>query len=100
MLIYVRLILPPIWAKAAAMKRLLLAFALLFCAPALVGEVTAQTDQSPKVAARLVAEAEAAPGGTLWVALEEQIKPQWHTYWINPGDAGDPTSIEWTVPAG
>jgi thiol:disulfide interchange protein DsbD len=77
------------------MKRLLLALALLFCAPAL-----AQTDQSPKVAARLVAEGAAAPGSTVWVALEEQIKPGWHTYWINPGDAGDPTSIEWKVPAG
>lgn len=24
----------------------------------------------------------------------------WHTYWENPGDAGIPTTLEWTLPAG
>ena len=31
------------------------------------------------------------PGGTITVALEENIRAGWHTYWINPGDAGAPT---------
>ncbi len=55
----------------------------------------------PKVHARLVAEDKAiAPGGTITVALEEKIAPGWHTYWKNPGDAGAPTDIQWTLPAG
>ncbi len=77
------------------MKRFIL-FLLLLAAPAL-----AQPEPGPKVVARLVAEdAAVAPGGTVTVALEEKIAPGWHTYWKNPGDAGAPTEIEWTLPAG
>jgi thiol:disulfide interchange protein/DsbC/DsbD-like thiol-disulfide interchange protein len=67
---------------------------LLAAAPAL-----AQGD-GPKVHSRLVTEGPVAPGGTVTVALEEKIAPGWHTYWVNPGDAGAPTAIEWTLPAG
>jgi thiol:disulfide interchange protein DsbD len=79
------------------MKRLLLALALLFAA---VPAVAQETDRSPKVTARLLAEGPVAPGGEVWVALEEVIRPGWHTYWINPGDAGNPTTIDWTLPSG
>ncbi|HZZ86698.1 MAG TPA: protein-disulfide reductase DsbD domain-containing protein, partial [Caulobacteraceae bacterium] len=42
----------------------------------------------------------AAPGSTLYVALVQTIDKGWHTYWRNPGDAGEPTRIVWTLPAG
>jgi thiol:disulfide interchange protein/DsbC/DsbD-like thiol-disulfide interchange protein len=42
----------------------------------------------------------AAPGSTLYVALRQKIMPGWHTYWRNPGDAGQATSLTWTLPAG
>jgi DsbC/DsbD-like thiol-disulfide interchange protein/cytochrome c biogenesis protein CcdA len=42
----------------------------------------------------------APAGGTLTVALVETIDPGWHTYWRNPGDAGEPTRIAWSLPAG
>ncbi len=42
----------------------------------------------------------AAPGSTLYVALRQKIVPGWHTYWRNPGDAGQATSLTWTLPAG
>ena len=78
------------------MKRILLSMVLLLAAtPALA------QDMAPKVHARLVAEDKAvAPGGTITIALEEKIAPHWHTYWKNPGDAGAPTEIEWTLPQG
>lgn len=41
-----------------------------------------------------------APGGTIYVALRQKIQKDWHTYWRNPGDAGEPTKIAWTLPAG
>ena len=41
-----------------------------------------------------------APGQTLYVALHEKIRPGWHTYWRNPGDAGEPPKLGWTLPAG
>jgi thiol:disulfide interchange protein DsbD len=65
------------------------------------GEAAAQLDSAPKVEARLIAKTgEVAPGGSVTVALEENIRPGWHTYWINPGDAGAPTEIKWTLPPG
>jgi thiol:disulfide interchange protein DsbD len=77
------------------MKHLFLFLALLVAAPAWA------QDDSPKVQARLVAEDTAvAPGGGITIALEELIAPEWHTYWKNPGDAGAPTTIEWTLPPG
>jgi thiol:disulfide interchange protein DsbD len=78
------------------------AFALAaFVAVFGAGEAAAQIDSAPKVQARLIAETgEVAPGGSVAVALEENIRPGWHTYWINPGDAGAPTEIKWTLPAG
>lgn len=74
----------------------LLAWATVPAVPAL-----AQIDAAPKVQARLVAERdEIAPGGTVQVALEQKIRPGWHTYWRNPGDAGAPTQIQWSLPPG
>lgn len=74
-------------------------FTLLLCAFAL--PAAAQIDSAPKVHAALIAEgAEVAPGHTLPVALEENIRPTWHTYWVNPGEAGFPTDIIWTLPPG
>src|SRR3569623_778278 len=76
------------------MKKLVLGL-LLLISPALAQE------DGPKVQARLVAEDTAiAPGSAITIALEEKIAPAWHTYWQNPGDAGAPTEIRWTLPEG
>lgn len=40
------------------------------------------------------------PGHPFWVALRFQIEPGWHAYWKNPGDAGVPLKVEWTLPEG
>lgn len=40
------------------------------------------------------------PGQTVLLGLEQRIAPHWHTYWRNPGDSGQPTSIQWTLPEG
>ncbi|MEQ1490168.1 MAG: protein-disulfide reductase DsbD domain-containing protein [Terricaulis sp.] len=41
-----------------------------------------------------------APGERFTVVLRETINQGWHTYWRNPGDSGEPTSLTWTLPAG
>lgn len=67
----------------------------------IVSAGTSSWAQQARVVSRLVAEDQAvAPGGTITVALEEKIAPGWHTYWQNPGDAGAPTEIAWTLPPG
>ena len=53
------------------------------------------------VKARLISENDAiAPGQSVWVALELNIRDGWHTYWRNPGDSGQATQLAWTLPAG
>ncbi len=53
------------------------------------------------VAVGLVAEKTAVePGKTLTIAVRERMEPGWHTYWINPGNSGEPTSIGWKLPGG
>jgi thiol:disulfide interchange protein DsbD len=58
-------------------------------------------DSQPKVVASFIPEHEAVtPGGTVTVALREVIRENWHTYWVNPGDSGAPTVINWRLPEG
>ncbi len=39
-------------------------------------------------------------GKPVWLGLQLAHKPEWHTYWKNPGDSGLPTALEWKLPAG
>ena len=74
-----------------------LMIALLLGAPL----AQAQPVQTGHIEVELVSqEAGAAPGSTVYVALRQKIQPGWHTYWRNPGDAGDATKIVWTLPDG
>jgi thiol:disulfide interchange protein DsbD len=67
---------------------------------AIVHPAAAQ-DAGPHVHVRLLAEDSAVPpGGSVSVALAQDIRPGWHTYWINPGDAGAATEINWSLPRG
>jgi thiol:disulfide interchange protein DsbD len=53
------------------------------------------------VEARLVAAVDAAaPGETVLAGLHKIIVPHWHTYWRNPGNAGEPTQLTVLQPSG
>ncbi len=53
------------------------------------------------VKAQLLADTSAiVPGKAFEVGLLIDMAEGWHTYWENPGDAGLPTRIEWTLPEG
>ncbi len=82
------------------LPRLLTAFALL--AAPLAALAAGAVVTTPQVRAELVAHAPegVAPGKPLWLGLALEHKPQWHTYWKNPGDSGLPTTLAWTLPAG
>jgi thiol:disulfide interchange protein/DsbC/DsbD-like thiol-disulfide interchange protein len=57
--------------------------------------------ETPQVKAQLVASVSAVvPGSEIYVGLNQRIIPHWHTYWINPGDSGNATTITWTLPEG
>ena len=37
--------------------------------------------------------------GSPYLAIHYENHPHWHTYWMNPGDAGLPTKIEFSTEA-
>jgi thiol:disulfide interchange protein DsbD len=58
-------------------------------------------DLNPHSDALLVAEVEAIqPGEPFTVALRLTMDDGWHSYWMNPGDAGRATNIQWYLPPG
>ncbi|MBX9882330.1 MAG: thioredoxin family protein [Sphingomonas sp.] len=57
--------------------------------------------KGPHIAITLTAESTApAPGGTVTIAYDAVPQPGWHGYWQNPGDAGFPAKLIWTLPPG
>jgi len=40
------------------------------------------------------------PGETAWFAVRQELRENWHVFWVNPGDAGIPLSFNWTLPDG
>jgi thiol:disulfide interchange protein DsbD len=42
----------------------------------------------------------AKPGDTIWAGVDLKMDTGWHTYWKNPGDAGEATDIKWQLPPG
>ena len=72
-------------------------FAMLFV---LIGVFAAPAPAQPvdggHARVELISErALAVPGETVWLGLSFEIDPNWHIYWINPGDAGIPPEITW-----
>ena len=71
-------------------------------ASAALGSGAKTTVVTPQVRAELMAHAPdgADAGKTIWVGLQLTHQPEWHTYWKNSGDSGQPTSLTWTLPPG
>ncbi len=93
------------------LRRSLCAALFLIAAPAVfhwagaqnLSQNTAKTVvTTPQVRAELLAYAPdgVEPGKPVMVGLQITHKPEWHTYWKNSGDSGQPTELQWTLPAG
>ncbi|MFA6112768.1 MAG: protein-disulfide reductase DsbD domain-containing protein [Sphingomonas sp.] len=62
-------------------------------------EGPAALGKGPHLAIRLVAETTTpAAGQDVTLALDSRPEPGWHGYWQNPGDAGFPATLKWTLP--
>lgn len=48
----------------------------------------------------LTASATCEPGRSVQTAVRMVLDPSWHTYWLNPGEGGMKTTVEWELPAG
>lgn len=77
------------------MRNKLLTFIFcLFC-------VSAQAAQENMVHTKLLLDgSNLQSGDTAWGAVQFTIPAGWHIYWQNPGDAGIPTKLTWTLPEG
>ena len=65
------------------------------------GAAAAAPVRADNVEAELIARDRAlAPGAAAIIGLRLKHDPHWHTYWLNPGDSGMPTTIQWKLPAG
>ncbi len=80
--------------RAIALKMLAFLVLALFA-----GTVPARAG-APHIAPELIAESAAAPGDTVTLAVLMRPSPGWHGYWSNPGDAGQPLTVEWNLPTG
>ncbi len=77
--------------------------AISFTATAQIGlKNTGSVVTTPQVRAELLAYAPdgVGTGKPVWVGLQIAHEPKWHSYWMNPGDSGQPTDMQWTLPAG
>ncbi|HEX2528970.1 MAG TPA: protein-disulfide reductase DsbD domain-containing protein [Geminicoccus sp.] len=73
--------------------------AILSAPPALAQESAPFT--SPQTTVTVVSEAQAiAPGQPFRLGLRQRIASGWHTYWSNPGDAGEPPQLTLGLPEG
>lgn len=74
---------------------------ILFCFSAAAAVSSSGWQQAKHLQAELVSEYQTIQAGqSLLLALHFIPDEHWHTYWINPGDSGLPTSINWQLPQG
>src|SRR5262249_10804557 len=86
-------------AMRTSVAGLLIAWSVL--AGVAVTARAAEPPPSPRVRVELLSEVGAiSPGVTFWIGLRQRIEPGWHTYWMNPGDSGEPPRIEWAPAPG
>ncbi len=56
---------------------------------------------SPRATVTLISDhAQITPGQSFRLALRQRLAPGWHTYWVNPGDAGQPPEVVLDLPEG
>ena len=57
------------------------------------------THAAPNTQVRLLLSCNSVrPGDTVLAGVELRMPAGWHTYWRNPGDSGQATHIEWSLP--
>lgn len=61
----------------------------------------AAPDGASLVDVKLISEtAEIHAGKPFRVGVVMKIEPEYHVYWINPGESGQPPEVKWVLPAG
>ena len=86
------------------MKRIRLSLLFAVLALLISGGIApghAQPVEAEHLSVELIAlQQSAQPGAQLDIGLHFRLEDHWHIYWKNPGDSGQPTSVEWQLPDG
>jgi thiol:disulfide interchange protein len=84
-----------------AFLKCLLPLSLFLFSPLFADSAAPKANQESPVHARLLTDHQTIqPGKPFWVGVELSMDKGWDTYWINPGEAGFPTQVDWELPAG
>ena len=88
-----------------ALTRIILLAAILAMFGATQGIVTNAAAQSrvetSYATTEFLAESDGiAAGETFWLAIRQEVEDGWHVFWVNPGDAGLPLNLNWSLPDG
>ena len=73
---------------------------LILAVLVLLSALAVATAQAAHTAVDLILPASAQPGMTLLAGVRLKMESGWHTYWKNPGAAGQATEIKWSLPHG
>lgn len=94
---FIRYVLPMCFFLASPLT--LIASQAITNKPAAVESSQKKSDSPVQV--KLISEENSIqPGRPFWVGVELKMADGWDTYWINPGDAGFPTKVDWHLPSG
>ncbi len=74
--------------------------AALACPPAKTLAASVVTTQEVRAELLVHAPQGLRPNAPAWLGLKIVHQPGWHTYWLNPGDSGLPTQLQWQLPEG
>ena len=78
-----------------SIKLFLLICASLISTQALTDNIVDASDSRIEILTESIS---IVPGDELLIGFKFTLNPGWHTYWENPGDAGEGASIKWNLP--
>jgi len=84
------------WRKLPLMMLLTAIQAMMMAGPA----ISADDDAAAVTVTLLADTAAVAPGTSFRLGVLFRMAPEWHIYWLNPGEAGLSTAIEFVLPEG
>ncbi|MEM7681238.1 MAG: thioredoxin family protein [Planctomycetota bacterium] len=84
---------------SAGLARLWACLLAVLCAAPALG-LAGEVEREAHTDVRLISSHDTvAPGQTVLLGVEFAMDPGWHIYWTNPGEAGMPTRVQWSVVA-
>lgn len=87
--------------RYTVLQKIVWTLSLLTSAGAATAAASPDSVRTERAKVALISDRDAvAAGKSFWVGFHFELTPGWHTYWRNPGDAGNPFEVTWELPDG